>query len=48
VDWRTKELVMDFLVLARDASVHVMNPISPAFTSSMELARQIVAEHFRS
>ena len=47
VDWRTKELVMDFLVLARDASVHVMNPVSPAFTSSMELARQVVAEHFR-
>ena len=47
VDWRTKELVMDFLVLAKDASVHVMNPISPAFTSSMELARAIVAEHFR-
>lgn len=47
VDWRTKELVMDFLVEARDASVHVLNPISPAFTSSMELARTIVAEHFR-
>jgi (S)-2-hydroxyglutarate dehydrogenase len=47
VDWRTKELVMDFLVLAKDGSVHVMNPVSPAFTSSMELARQTVAEHFR-
>jgi len=47
VDWRTKELVMDFLVEARDASVHVLNPISPAFTSSMELARTIVREHFR-
>jgi L-2-hydroxyglutarate oxidase len=46
VDWRTKELVMDFLVLAKDGSVHVMNPISPAFTSSMELARQVVGEHF--
>ncbi len=46
VDWRTKELVMDFLVLAKDASVHVMNPISPAFTSSMELARTLVREHF--
>jgi L-2-hydroxyglutarate oxidase LhgO len=46
VDWRTKELVMDFLVEAKDASVHVLNPISPAFTSSMELARQIVAQHF--
>jgi L-2-hydroxyglutarate oxidase LhgO len=46
VDWRTKELVMDFLVEARDASVHVLNPISPAFTSSMDLARRVVAEHF--
>jgi L-2-hydroxyglutarate oxidase LhgO len=45
VDWRTKELVMDFLVEARDAGVHVLNPISPAFTSSMDLARTIVREH---
>jgi L-2-hydroxyglutarate oxidase LhgO len=45
VDWRTKELVMDFLVEARDATVHVLNPISPAFTSSMDLARTIVREH---
>ena len=47
VDWRTKELVMDFLVAARDESVHVLNPISPAFTSSMDLARTVVQEHFR-
>jgi L-2-hydroxyglutarate oxidase len=46
VDWRTKELVMDFVVEARDASVHVLNPISPAFTSSMDLARRVVARHF--
>ena len=45
VDWRTKELVMDFLVEARDETVHVLNPISPAFTSSMDLARTIVREH---
>src|SRR5919197_4037767 len=46
VDWRTKELVMDFLVEAKDESVHVLNPISPAFTSSMDLAKTIVREHF--
>ncbi len=46
VDWRTKELVMDFVVEAKDESVHVLNPISPAFTSSMDLARSIVREHF--
>jgi L-2-hydroxyglutarate oxidase LhgO len=45
VDWRTKELIMDFLVEARDAGVHVLNPISPAFTSSMDLARTVVREH---
>jgi L-2-hydroxyglutarate oxidase len=48
VDWRTKELVMDFVVLAVDGTVHVMNPISPAFTSSMFLAKQLVDEHFGS
>ena len=37
---------MDFLVEAKDASVHVLNPISPAFTASMEIARMVVREHF--
>jgi L-2-hydroxyglutarate oxidase LhgO len=46
VDWETKELVMDFLVEAKDASVHVLNPVSPAFTASMELARRLADEHF--
>ncbi|HEY7726787.1 MAG TPA: FAD-dependent oxidoreductase [Anaeromyxobacteraceae bacterium] len=46
VDWRTKALVMDFLVEARDGSVHVLNPISPAFTASMALAKRLVADHF--
>ena len=47
VDWRTKELVMDFLVEARDETVHVLNPVSPAFTASMELARVLAEDHFR-
>lgn len=47
VDWETKELVMDFLVVPAGPSLHILNPISPAFTSSMELAREIVAAHFR-
>ena len=42
VDWKTKELVMDFLVEASGDTVHVLNPISPAFTSSMEIARRLV------
>lgn len=47
VDWETKLLVMDFLVVAEGSSLHVLNPISPAFTSSMDLAQGIVREHFR-
>ncbi len=47
VDWETKQLVMDFLVVADGSSLHVLNPISPAFTSSMDLAQGMVAEHFR-
>jgi (S)-2-hydroxyglutarate dehydrogenase len=46
VDWRTKELVQDFLVEATDGSVHVLNPVSPAFTSSLELARRVADAHF--
>jgi len=46
VDWRTKQLIMDFRVEAVDGTVHVLNPISPAFTSSMDLARTIIRDHF--
>jgi L-2-hydroxyglutarate oxidase LhgO len=47
VDWETKQLVMDFMVIAAGPSLHILNPISPAFTSSMDLAQGIVREHFR-
>jgi (S)-2-hydroxyglutarate dehydrogenase len=46
VDWETKQMVMDFLVVADGTSLHVLNPISPAFTSSMDLAKGMVAAHF--
>jgi hypothetical protein len=46
VDWETKQLVMDFLVVAEGDSLHVLNPISPAFTSSMDLAQGMVKAHF--
>jgi len=46
VDWETKQMVMDFLVVADGPALHVLNPISPAFTSSMDLAQGMVAEYF--
>jgi L-2-hydroxyglutarate oxidase len=46
VDWETKQMVMDFMLVADGPALHVLNPISPAFTSSMDLAQGIVAAHF--
>lgn len=37
------ELVDDFLIVERDRQVHVLNAPSPAATSSLEIARQIVS-----
>jgi len=42
VDWRTRKLVQDFLLVEEGPSLHLLNPVSPAFTSSMNLARAIV------
>ena len=46
VDWDTKQMVMDFMLVSDGPALHVLNPISPAFTSSMDLAQGIVASHF--
>ncbi len=45
VDWDKKELVMDFLVLESDRSVHILNTISPGFTCSMAFAEYIVEKY---
>ncbi|WP_449241775.1 L-2-hydroxyglutarate oxidase [Desulfovibrio sp.] len=45
VDLGTHELVMDFLVERDQESLHVLNAISPAFTSSLFFARMLADEH---
>lgn len=45
VDTTTHELVMDFKVERGEYSVHVLNAISPAFTSSMAFAKMVCDEH---
>ncbi len=42
VDWNTGELVQDFLVVQDGSCLHLLNPISPAFTSSMYLSQKLV------
>ena len=43
VDRHSMSLVMDFVLEEGPASLHVLNAISPAFTSSFALAQMIVA-----
>src|SRR3989338_9192788 len=45
VNWKTKELVMDYVFEETDHSLHLLNAISPAFTSSMAIAEHIVRKH---
>jgi len=46
VDWRSKKLVMDFIILKDGDSLHILNAISPAFTCSMAFAGHIVDEFY--
>ena len=41
VNWKTKELVMDFLIEKGPTSIHILNAISPAFTSAPAFANYI-------
>ena len=47
VDWAKKELVMDFCIYHDAYTVHVLNAISPAFTSSLYFAKIIVDRYCR-
>jgi len=41
IHWPSKQLVMDFIVLSDGISLHILNPISPAFTTSLAFARDM-------
>ena len=43
IHWPTKKLVMDYVIIHERESLHVLNPISPAFTASMPFAKEIIA-----
>jgi len=45
IDWDSKELVMDFLVIKDSNSVHILNAISPAFTSAFSFADLVVGNY---
>lgn len=45
IDINRKELVMDFLVIKDENTVHILNAISPAFTSAFAFAEYVVKEY---
>jgi L-2-hydroxyglutarate oxidase LhgO len=45
VDWESKRLVMDFIVLKSGNSIHILNTVSPGFTSSMAFADFVVENY---
>ncbi len=45
LDTKTLELVQDFVVQSDENSVHVLNAVSPAFTSAIPFAVWVVDEH---
>jgi L-2-hydroxyglutarate oxidase LhgO len=42
---KTLELVQDFVVEGDGSSIHVLNAVSPAFTSSFPFARWVVENY---
>ena len=42
LDTKSNELVMDFLVERVDNTTHVLNAVSPAFTSAFSFAKYIL------
>ena len=41
IHWPTKTLVIDPVVIRHNNSLHILNPVSPGFTSSMAFAEEI-------
>ncbi|ACJ19454.1 aminobutyraldehyde dehydrogenase [Coxiella burnetii CbuK_Q154] len=45
VNWQTKELMMDFVIERNENTIHILNAISPAFTSSMAFADYVIQRY---
>lgn len=47
VDWNKKKLVLDFMVIQDGISIHILNAISPAFTSSFAFAEFVIEKYIK-
>lgn len=48
INVRDKKLMMDFLVIKEQHTLHILNAISPAFTSSMAFAKYIMQHYYKT
>lgn len=48
IDIHKKELVMDFIIEKVDNSIHILNAISPAFTSAFSFSRFVLDNYFKN
>jgi L-2-hydroxyglutarate oxidase LhgO len=46
ISLREKKLMMDFLVIKERHSLHILNAISPAFTSSLAFGKYVIANYW--
>ena len=47
LDLHRRELVMDFLIERGEREIHILNAISPAFTSAFAFARHVIEQYFQ-
>ncbi|MEK9726806.1 MAG: L-2-hydroxyglutarate oxidase [Candidatus Margulisiibacteriota bacterium] len=45
VNWKTKELEMDFKIIKHGNQIHILNAISPAFTCCFAFSKYIISEY---
>jgi len=45
VNWKTKELVMDFSIEKKENHIHILNAISPAFTCCFAFAKHVIKNY---
>jgi L-2-hydroxyglutarate oxidase LhgO len=45
IDWKAKKMEMDFVVKETNNSLHILNSISPAFTSAPSFSKYLVDKY---
>ncbi|RKX55877.1 MAG: aminobutyraldehyde dehydrogenase, partial [Thermodesulfobacteriota bacterium] len=47
INIKTKKLITDFLIIKRENTLHILNTISPGFTSAFAFAKYVVDSYVK-